>query len=167
MGPGYVTNHALDRFGEHRSAVSVGHFIGSFEDAIPVEKEDVYWILLRPWDDRQGNMYRLSRDGRGVFVLYQDPDKVDTSSGPVFTTYIRLTPIAQDRAAEKFGEQFHYDPIPGTTYRGKHDRLVRVVAVKPDGRIVFEDDTGRKSLSATAFAERFSRYSREVACSSN
>lgn len=155
MGPGYVTGHALDRFGMHARVVNVGHFLGVFEDSIQILKEDAYWVMLRPWDDRAGNTYRLTRDGRGIFVLYDEPM---SGRPPNFVTYIRLTPVAQDRAAEKFGEQFCYDPIPGTTYRGPSDRNVRVVAVKPDGRVIFEDDAGRKSLSATAFAERFYRY---------
>ena len=158
-GPGYVTAHALDRFAEHHATVNVGHFLGVHEDGIPVEKEDAYWVLVRRWDERPGNTYRLTRDGRGMFVLYLDPYASDHT--PNFVTYIRLAPTAQDRAAEKFGHLFNYDPIPGTTYRGPQGRDVRVLSVKPDGRVVFQDlsaDAAPRSLSASAFAERFHRF---------
>lgn len=175
-GPGYVTPHALDRFGEHHAYVTVGHFLGIWEDSRPISPEVARWILARPEDGREGNAYRLTRDGKGIFVLAESTNTTSPFRFS-FATYVRLRGISQDRAADLFPDVVgEHLPIPGTTYSGPHGRLATIERVTPatvkgknsdgslateDGRVYFRTDDGLRSLSLRAFAERYHRFYKE------
>ena len=90
----HVMQHALDRFRLHCPGASVADMVQAWARASDIEWNLVWAALQRKGKAGSHNAYRLSDDGRGIFVLEKMPGPGDEVR-PTLVTYLRLSTAQQ------------------------------------------------------------------------